>query len=114
MSGGRPNPLDQAKPFKTQVTRTEEELLHALNSRRVQLGWSNRRLDKEIGRAVDLTTIIMRGCNSKTSTVFACLDAMGLEIEIRPKAKGTRLQRAMAAKKNSPTSADSPEGVSGE
>lgn len=109
MRGGRPNPFDDAKPFKAGVVRTEEELLHRLNSRRVQLGWSSRRLDHEMGKALDLTTIIARGCNSKTESVFRFLDGLGLEIVVQPKEQRTRLQRAIAAKKLTP-SADLTEG----
>lgn len=109
MAGGRRNPLDDAAPFQAGPVHSEEELLHRLNSRRVQRRWSSRRLDVEMGKNLDLTTIIARGCHSRTDTIFHLLNALDLEIVVRPKAKGTRLQRAMAAKKPAP-SADPTEG----
>lgn len=93
--GGRPGSQDDVGPFKSGVVGTEEALLRSLNRRRVQLGWSSRRLDQEIGHSVNLTTILMRGAKSKTSTIFHLLEAMDLEIVLRPKEKKTRLQQAI-------------------
>lgn len=103
--GGRKSPHDNPGPFRSKVVRDEKDLLDSLNRRRVDLGWSSRHLDQVIGLGLDLGTILGRGARTKTSSVFAFLDAMGLELEIRPKErKPTRLQRAIAAKKNIPES----------
>lgn len=107
--GGRRSLHDTAGPFRAKALKDEEDLLDSINRYRVHLGWSSRQLDQAVAGAGDLTTILNRGARTKTLTIFKFLDAMGLELVIRPKEtakKPTRLQRAIAAKKNIPESDD--------
>jgi hypothetical protein len=113
-SGGRRTDADNPGPFAPKVVRDEKDLLDLLNRRRVQLRWSSRRLDEEVGRKINLTTMIRRDVGSKTTSVLDLADAMGLEIHIRVKPSKTRLERAIAARKRQNPSAHTPEGVPGE
>lgn len=101
--GGRRSAADDPGPFKPGVKKTEADLLAALNQYRVRLGWSSRRLDDECGSALDLTTIIRRNARTKTATIYAVMDAMGLELVLQVKSKPNRLDRAIASKKASPS-----------
>lgn len=109
-SGGRRTDADNPGPFAPKVVKGEKDLLDLLNRRRVQLRLSSRALDELVGRKINLTTMIRRDVGSKTISVLDLAEAMGLEIHVRVKPSKTRLERAMAARKQG-SSAAAPVGV---
>lgn len=103
------------KPRTTpKVITGHRELVAYLEQRRLNKGLSHADLQGITGTHTGFNYVVSGRTNDmRLSTALRIIDALGLEIEIRPKAFVSRTQRVIAARKAANQSEPPPVGAEG-